>query len=187
MRWKKATYSIDLCKNYLSKHGTREKSFINIDSFWWNKNFKRSVCTLEFLWKYRKADKNPLPQFQKNPNKAAKAAHSCTTETPIPTSPAVGRETSSDDMANRHGNATGYRILWRWFPPQPQGGRVTAVLPCDWLEQSSAAGPAKSCGAAGTQENRVSTYDTGFKVRAWIYGDAKRKSLIFHFTHTSPM
>lgn len=47
MRWEtKANYSMCLCKKYLSKHGNREKSYINIDSFWWNKNFKRSVCTV---------------------------------------------------------------------------------------------------------------------------------------------
>lgn len=128
--------------------------------------------------------KNPQLQFQKSLNKAAKGAHSCTTETFIPMSPALGRETSSDDMANRHDNATGYRILWRWIPPERRGWRVIVVPPCDWLRQSSAAAPAESCGAAWMEEKRVSTSDTNF-LGASVDGRKTEITLklTFHFTH----
>lgn len=189
MRWEtKATYSMCLCKKYLSKHGNREKSYINIDSFWWNKNFKRSVCTVAgyFYGNIGKLIKTHSHNFRKVQTRQLKELTVAPRGHLFPhprhwdvkprvTTWQIGMATPLDTKYCGDGflcSTKGGGSLWC----RRAIGYSKVLL--QHLQRATE--------LRGWKRTESAPVTPAFRVRAWIYGDAKWKSLSnsFFTSHT---
>lgn len=161
----------------------REKSFINIDSFWWNKNFKRRVCTVTGYFNgnigklikthchnFRKVQTRQLKQLTVAPWRHLFPHHQQWDVKPRVTTWQIDMATPLDIVEMVSSAAPSVEGYW--------GAAVRLAIAKFCCRTSK---ELRSCGDAREPSQYLRHQLLECK-RA-----AKRKSLIFHSTHISPV